>query len=89
MDMFKAKRSQYLVFCVLPQGPVIFSCNKSRRLRLYEAIFHLYLISFHIIQSVKINANFKGKFYTLAIVNNPLVILVEILLWQDQNSKYN
>ena len=30
----------------------------------------------------------KGKFYTLAIVNNPLMILVEILLWQDQNSKY-
>ena len=30
----------------------------------------------------------KGKFYTLAIVNNPLMILVEILLWQDQKSKY-
>ena len=30
----------------------------------------------------------KGKFYTLAIANNPLMILVEILLWQDQNSKY-
>ena len=27
----------------------------------------------------------KGKFYTLAIANNPLMILVEILLWQDQN----
>ena len=31
----------------------------------------------------------KGKFYTLAIANNPLMILVEILLWQDQNSKYD
>ena len=106
MDMFKTKRSQCLVFCAFPQGPVIFSCNKSRRFRLYEAIFHLYLISFHIIQSAKINANFnfvvdlkdsdklsslltlKGKFYTLAIANNPLMILVEILLWQDQNKKY-
>ena len=27
----------------------------------------------------------KGNLYTLAIANNPLMILVEILLWQDQN----